>query len=345
MSLDALKKKLKEDIINGIFLLCGSDEYTKDYYASEIRRKACTTLPEFNNIVFDGEKGTPAELIAAIDGYPYMSETKLVEIKNLFPDDLNEKTAEEYSTALVEVPDFCTVLIKYSSEEFDPKKVSSRGKKKGAANFIESIKKNGIIVDFETPTTDRLITWAAKHFTSAGVKVNQTELRYLIDYCGSDMYTLYSEINKLCMYCKGRTVTKDDINHVCCPNTVYRVFDMTKAMTEGDYTRAFKIFDSLKFYKTEPVMILGTLAKLISDLSIIKSGADAGMSSIRIAQGSGISEWQVKKNLDFLRKNDGGFLPLAAKYCLDADIKLKSSSEDPYTVLENLVARISSYGR
>ena len=167
----------------------------------------------------------------------------------------------------------------------------------------------------------------------------------MIEFCGTDMNILAAEINKLCMYCGDRSVNTTDIENVCCPNTEYQVFDMTKAMVEGNDKKVFKILDALKFAKTEPILLLGILARLIADMSIIKSGADCKLGSAHIAKASSINEWQVKRYLDFLRKKDSDFLPFAARLCLEADKKLKSSPEEPYTVFETLVARISAYGK
>lgn len=355
MSLEALKQKLNQGSISGVILLCGADEYTKNYYANEIKKKFDKNTTGVNYFVFDGSKNSPQELVQLTEGFPLLltttreTNTKLIEIKNLTPDNINESIAEEYSAIFAQIPEFCTLLIIYSAEELDIKKLSptmtKKKKAKGLPAFLEAIKNNGLIIEFETPSADRLISWAARHFKSYGTPITKAELEYLLEFCGTDMNVLATEINKLSMYCGERGISRADIENVCCPNTEYQVFDMTKALVEGNDKKAFKILDALKFAKTEPILLLGILARLISDMAIIKSGADSKLNFAQIANASSINEWQVKRYLDFLRNKDGDFLPFAASECLEADKKLKSSPEEPYIVFETLVARISAYGK
>jgi DNA polymerase III delta subunit len=63
MSLDILKQRLKENKPGGVYLFYGNEEYTKDFYARELRKKVTASpLPEFNHIIFDASASGPTSL-------------------------------------------------------------------------------------------------------------------------------------------------------------------------------------------------------------------------------------------------------------------------------------------
>ncbi|HBR30450.1 MAG TPA: hypothetical protein DD733_00040, partial [Clostridiales bacterium] len=67
MSLDILKQRLKSDKPCGVYFFYGKEEYTKDHYVRELRKKVTSSpLPEFNHIVFDAEKSDVSEFFEAV---------------------------------------------------------------------------------------------------------------------------------------------------------------------------------------------------------------------------------------------------------------------------------------
>ncbi|OGO90361.1 MAG: DNA polymerase III subunit delta [Clostridiales bacterium GWF2_38_85] len=343
MSIDVLKIKLKENNINGAFLFCGDDEYTKDYYSTQIKKLTTAVLPEFNHIILDAKNDSVNELSATFNTFPFMSENKLIELKKLDIPKLSEKEAIEYAEVISSIPEYCTLLMLYRIGELEYKQTSGKSKNKGISDLFSAIKKNGIIVEFKTPETSKLLSWVIRHFKNEGIFIDNNIANYLIEYCGSDLYTLSGEIDKLCNYCENKSVSKKDIELVCCPNVTYQAFDLTRAMIEKDYNKALKIFGNLQLYKTEPTIILGTISKLLSDMLIIKAGMDCNISTKNIAYKSGISEWIIKKYTAFLQNQTNDFLRFASGVCLEADSKMKSSGQETYSILEMLIIRISTY--
>ena len=144
MSLDILKSKLKENNISGVFLFCGAEEYTKDYYAAQIRNKVDSSpLPEFNHIYFNAAEGAISDLEDAIYSLPYMWDIKLIEITNIESAKLTEGDINEYSRVFSDIPDYLTILTVLRHDDDDDKEKAS---KKALNSFIKAVRENGVVV-------------------------------------------------------------------------------------------------------------------------------------------------------------------------------------------------------
>ena len=159
------------------------------------------------------------------------------------------------------------------------------------------------------------------------------------------MYTLHSEIEKLCSSPAPRPVTQEAVLEYCSPNESYKVYELSDALTAGDMQRVKKIYDNLVRSKSDPSMLLGYLSKIYSDMLIIQAALEEGNGYGRIAQLIHKSEWQVRRTAAGLSKKNSAYIPFACEEIDKTDRKLKRYSINPYLVLEILLIRIGLYGR
>lgn len=375
MSLDILKQRLKSNKPCGTYLFYGKEEYTKDFYVRELRKKVTVSpLPEFNHIIFDAEKSDSSEFSEAAFSLPYMWDFKLIEIKNFNLTALTQEEAEEYTKVISELPDYVILLFMFRSEELDDSVVeggfsgaktknntpseseessddsgtptAQKGSAKGMRTLINALKKYGLAVNFPNETGEKLENWIIKHFMAKKVTIEHTAVQTLVTLCGNDMYTLHSEIEKLLnSEASARAVNQADVLQYCCPNENYKIYELSDALSNSDMKKVKQIFDNLAINKTDPSMMLGYLSKMYSDMLLIQSALDEGKSLGKIAQSIKKSEWLVRRTVSGLSKKPSGYIAFACD-CIDvADRKLKRFSVNPYIVLEIMLFRIGLYGR
>ena len=82
-------KELKRSLIDGverIYLVTGDDAFFVAHSVKLICDK-CLSQPELNLTNFDGQdvKGNPDKLISALVSYPFMSEKRVVIVKDITP--------------------------------------------------------------------------------------------------------------------------------------------------------------------------------------------------------------------------------------------------------------------
>ncbi|MBR4799186.1 MAG: DNA polymerase III subunit delta [Clostridia bacterium] len=346
MTPDILKNRIKENNISGVFLFYGQEEYTKDRYAETLRKKIDSEpLPEFNHLYYSAVSDKIADLDDMFYALPYMSEKKLIEINDIAEAKLTEADIQDYERVFSEVPDYLTVLIVLRSDDYSEEQKSAKAPKSGIAAFVNLVKECGGAVEFAPEKSDKLTPWIMRHFTAGGVKADPAVPREILNYCGTDMYVLQSEIAKLCDACSGRTVTVNDVHKYCCENTAYKYFDIAVALNRRDIVSAKKILDGLDLGRDEIPAAIGFLAKNYAELFMTKTGLESGKSHEALARDLKLPSWRVGKLVATAGSMDLKSLAYAVSQIASADVKIKSLRADPRRVLELTFYRICSYGR
>lgn len=341
MSLDILKKRIKENKLSGVYLFIGREEYTKDHYAEILRKKVDQApLPEFNHVYFNAAAQSTADLEDAFFALPYMSDFKLIEITNLADARIDETDASEYDRIFSDVPDYLAVLAVLRSEEYGDEQKGAKSAKSGINAFAAAVKDHGLVVEFGSEDTDKLTPWIVRHFNAAKVGYEPAVPRELLNYCGSDMYVLQGEIEKLCLAYNGTPLTVADVKKYCCANNAYKFFDISMALNRRDMVLANSILNGLDLSRDELPAALGLIAKNYSDMLLVKTGIDSGKSPDQIAKDLKIPAWRVSKIASAVRGSDIRSIVRAISHIAAADKKMKSSRTEPRRALEMAFYRI-----
>lgn len=346
MSIEILKQRLKEKTYGGVYLFFGQEEYTKDHYASRFRKLVTDgAAPEFNHISINCPEVTPSDIYESIDQFPMMSDIKLVELKD-FNLKMPDGDLETFAEIFRDVPDYCIVLIIIRGDEDVEKMLTLKDKKKSALmSLLDSINGNGVVVQFERAKPNELAAWILKHFQSKKINVTPEAIRFMIDLCGSDMYVLHGEIEKLSAYYKGEPLTPNDVELICCKNETFVTFDLTRSILERNLKNSERILDGLIADKVKPEFIMGTMTKFFSDVVAVSAGTEKGIGSTVLAQKLVLAEWNVRKYVTLADRVGKDFLTYCVKECYEADYKLKTSSENKYLIIKMLLSRIIAYGK
>ncbi len=346
MSLDILKQRIKDNKLSGVFLFCGPEEYTKDHYASQLRKKVDTSpLPEFNHIYFNASSGKISDLEDSADAFPYMWDSKLIEITDIESARITESDIEDYSRIFSDIPDYLTILIVLRSDEQTEESRNSKNAKSGLGAFCSLVNEYGLLVEFATEKADKLATWVSKHFSSKGVKFDVNVPKEMINVCGSDMYVLQSEILKLAEVFSGSPLTVSDVHKYCSVNSSYKYFDIATALIRRDIIGAKRILDSLDLSRDKIPLAVGYLTKNYSEMLLVKLAIDSGKGYDAIAKELKIPQWRIGKIASSTGSADIKTLSFAINQLANADMKLKSFRGDPQKILELAFYRICTYGR
>lgn len=348
-ALAVLKKRIKENATNGVYLFWGAEEYTKDHYAEKLRASAKSSpLPEFNYVVFDASRQDIGKLEEAIYAPPYLWENKVVELRELQPATLSAADGAAYAELLANVPPYLTVLIFLRAGEYGSSRADRKGEsakeRGGFSKLLACVQENGLVVEFVSEKGERLCQWIAKHFASRGVRYAAGVPSFMIAYCGSDMYTLQGEIAKLCEVSNGQTLTEQDVRTYCCANESYLFFDVAACLTAHDPAGAKRILSGLRMTPDAVTMAIGYLASTYQQMLLLRTGMDRKKSAAQLAAEAGIPAWRVNRLLPTLAQTGLSELQSAVAEIARADQKLKTLRGDPSGILELLLYRICAYG-
>ena len=225
--------ELKDDIKSGrraIYLFEGDDAYFRTS-AENMVKNAFLEMPELNYISFDGEgvKGAGIEdIVSALAVFPFMAPCRIVKVTEFYPTDSDY---EKYLKSTFEnFPDTATLIIVNSQS-----KKGCDFKRKKAVSYFDCNK-----ADRET-----VARWCYLTMKKSGVSSSVEACEAIADYCVNDMARVSKEVEKLIEWGKEGLITKADVDELVYKDADYRVYQMTGAVSRGDYSSFTEICKDL----------------------------------------------------------------------------------------------------
>ncbi|MDY3846697.1 MAG: DNA polymerase III subunit delta [Eubacteriales bacterium] len=339
MLVGELKDKLRSTKICGAYIFCGEEDYLKSYYLKTIRDKVITddaTAP-FNHVKFPAESCDFGAMLDAIESPPFMSDFKLVEWDYPNLNALKEKDVD----ALTDLAQRCSsaeyavMVIICSSDGFDMGTLPKRPSK-----LYSKLSSAFSIVNFEHSDDKRLCDWIISHFTHEKIIADRDCAKIMVERIGHSMEILCGEIDKLCSYLKenGRnTLCADDIFSVTCANFEGESFGLTNAIMNKDRDLALADIKDRKMRKSDPIVTLGTVCRLFSDLAVISCLIDDGLTQTEIASKMKLHEYKAGLYIKTAKKYSQKQLFYALDKCSELDIISKTGRGDVWSSLERLL--------
>lgn len=331
-----LKKQISSGSFARLYFLYGEEKYLVKHYTSLITKKAVEpAFADFNFHEYEGKGLDFDELSQAVEALPMMSERTLILIKDLPADSMNTDAAESFLSIISDIPETTVLLI--SAVNIDVNMKSGKGKK-----ILTEIDKYGCSVMLSRADTNQLIKLIEKGAQARGCSISTADARYILTLVGDDMNVIINELDKICFYAGGGSVSREHIDAVIVKTMQARVFDLTKALTAGNCDLAMEILDTLIAMKEEPINILGALITPYVDMYRAKVYVSGGQRAEAAAKDFNY------RNKEFRLTNGAR---MASKYSVsqlrtfldvldDADRLLKTTSIDGRLVLEQTITRL-----
>ena len=335
MTISELDKQIKPNM-RGAYLFYGEEEYLKHRYREKMRSVLLEdeSLAPFNHSMITDL----SRLAGEVETLPMMADRRFVEVEDVNFSKLNKDATEALIEVLKKTED--TVVLFFTREgEF------SAGSAKKPSEICKKLSEVCHVVEFAKQQPSRLATWAAKHFASHGTFAEANLCHLLIERCGTDMNVLANEIAKLSAYALAHDQNRITPDMIPIVVTAYResgAFDFVNAIMEGNTAYAFALFTDMKRRREKPVEIAASISRVICELRLIKTYADAGLSMTEMIAATKMKEYSIKLRLNALRGRSDEELDHAVRLCYDTDLKLKSRSVDKYFLIEKLILDLSA---
>lgn len=223
---------------------------------------------------------------------------------------------------------------------------------------------------FDKPDTsktgweDEVIPLVERRARELGVSFENEALEMLVQLAGEDTRQLDSEVEKLSLYTDGRRVTVDDVRLLVPLNRAGVVFELGNALGKRDLRRALELVRTLIYQGQNAIGIL--LAAIVPRVRGMLLAADLMQRHPRLPRngypafssfldklpeqetahlprkkdGSGLNVYPIFLALGETQRFTAAELRLALQACLDANLKLVTSSIEPQLVLERLLVGI-----
>lgn len=320
------------------YFFFGEEDYLKNA-ALKLARATLGGDPAFeifNYAVIDGREYSADKLLDVLAPPPMMAERKLIILQNLDLVGIKQADFSELCSVLgtLEDYDYNTLIITTAQDGFDPGSLPKR-----PSAQLKALSEVAVPVQFDRSTPAKLAAWAQKHYAAHGAQASAPVATYTIEYCGRDMFSLASEIDKVACYAlaHGRTeVTENDVKAVATPANEYGAFAFANAISEGRRADALQILDDMKFRRIDPVIIMGEVIGIYGEMLMIKTLYEKGYSAPEIAAQLKINEYKLARYLKSLRNVSVERMHATIRAAALADSELKSGAKS-YAPLEKLI--------
>lgn len=339
------------------YIFHGDETYLRDYYLNELRKLLVPeTFSAFNYHRLDGAGLDVRELSETADAMPMMSDRTMIVVTDYDLSRLSDTQRAALSSFLSDVPEWACVVFLYdtvpyrltrkkdadteSDEPADVPTKASASSVKELRNVIETYVRT---LDFQPLGQIDLTNWIADQFRRRGKSIDLRTAEYLIFTCGNLMDGLSQEIGKIADYVNGGSVTRSDIDAIADPVLSRQAFDLSNAVSAGEYDRAAAILGDLIKMQTVPYMITGALGKELRRLYTARLALDYGKSQDWL-----MDIWKMKSGypaklaLSAARRTSTAWCAWAVRECELLDRRMKSErGVDPVEELKFLLVRLS----
>ena len=332
------RKRLKNGVC-GAFVFFGAEDYLKSYAIGATRASVCPdeSFACFNDITIDFPDFTPDALLRALEAPPMMADKKLVVLKSF---NFNALKASETEALLNILKEFGADEINVLIISVVPDGIDAGVSAKKPSAFLKKIAELATAVRFEPSSAVKLGVWVSRHFEHNGIAVRDTVARFLVEYCGSDMMKLSSEIDKLSSYLRAQgrgEVTVEDIKFVAVPETDFDPFAFSNAAMGGNRAAALEALAVMKFRQVKPEYALAEIVGLYSNLYLVKLLKSNGATLDDISKILSLHSFKAELYANAVDKMTVAQLKRALELCLDADLGMKTYGKRNYEQIEKLI--------
>ncbi len=331
----------------GVYVFFGDEDYLIAHYRDKCRAPFIEdALEAFNYIKIPYFSAEDAELIVSSAMSPPMMSAvgyKLIEVAVENMDQLDADAKEALWEALSDAAEYedNLVILPLMSGSFDygtlPKRPSASYKRLLSANGVSA-------VYFPESTPAQLRRWIERHFEREGLIFDYDAADRMLYISGKKMTVLAEEIKKVIAYTKShgaQKVTNADVDAVCCAVDKYDAFELSNAILDGRREDALSALRAERQRRVDPVLLLGSIMYVISNILSAKILLDRGASPSEISRKLVMHEYRAKLYINSASRRDLRSIEAAVTACAEADEKLKSTRLG-YIALERLVCSIGS---
>ena len=268
MKVEELERKLKQGILDPIYLLYGEEKFLLEKSVKKIKSLFGQMLKGINYITID--ETNIDGIIQDIETPSFGFEKKLIIAKDtgIFKKEAKKKNRRDEENIKIK-------LNKYLNENFDTIKdtivLVFIEDEVAKSDFMKFIEENGVVCNFEFQKQNQIQLRIQAITKAYKVNIDIPTLSYFIECCGTSMQDLINEIRKLIEYVgEGGTITKQDIDNLSIKKIESVIFDLTDSLGKKNVKNAIEVYRNLILAKEPVQKILITLYNHFKKLYLVK---------------------------------------------------------------------------
>lgn len=339
--------EMKSNKIKNVYLFCGMDENIIKEDIELIKNTVLNNeFKELNYNQYDGIKVTEDDILNACETMPFMDERKVVviyradflidkekekkETKSRISKKENDQPYKFVKEYIEKVPNHCILIMYYLFK-------ANRDKPSNRIKNLEG--KNACLVKIDKLRGSELTNKVKGLFEAKGVDIGKTELILFCNEVENNMDIIENEIDKLCSYTQGRSISKNDIYDMMPYKSENDVFNLVEYISQNNVKKSIDALNELSFRGEKITGILRMIQRQYKLLYDIKIRLSNGMAKDKITLDLKLNPYICEKMISQSKSFSEECLKIMINECLECEKRLKTSSSDPKIDLELLIVK------
>lgn len=327
-------KHVKSPQLHRVYLLYGTQTYLIELYEKQLIKKALDgKFNDFNLHRFNADNYDPQEFFDAVESVPLFSGGRCVTL-DIDPAQPSQSVFKELLQVLDNPPQTTTIIVTVKC---------AAPKKDRLDALVKTCGKAGAVMELTSRGSSDVLRFLRNRAQKNGCAMASDCAQYLMRRCTDDMQQLAIETDKLCAYVgTGNTVTKQDIDAVCCAHLQARVYDLSRSLLRGQFSNAMDITAQLLFEREAPTRILSVLGGAFVDMYRGAAASQAAVSPPQAAKELGypgnrsFAISNAMKETRYRITELGNMLEVVAQ----TDAKMKMTGAKDRVLLEECITRL-----
>jgi len=328
LSRTELDRSLREEL-RPLYLLLGAEIYLRRIAGQAITEAALsqTLLRDYNEHSFSLLSDPVRSAIAAAEQLPMMSDKVVVRIRDF------AKLREADEDVLIHYlnnPSPSTVMI-FTADELDKRKKSSKV-------LLEVC----TVVDFPPLKDAEAKAWVKTRLKELKITADDQVLSELIRLVGTDVQTLFNEVDKLASAAAGTgRITPELVDELIGRTRELSNFELGDHLLAGNRKRALETLHRLLEDGAEPVMLVGLIAGNYHRLALGKHLLSRGGRE-EVFRNISLPPFKRDSYISTLQRSTAPRIARGIQLTAATDLAIKTSQATPRLQLEMLVCELAS---
>ena len=146
-----------------------------------------------------------------------------------------------------------------------------------------------------------MLRWIEKRAEQWDATISRSEAKYLMDRCGTNLWHLSSELQKLATAANGEAISRTMIETLSLPHPQLEIWGFLEKLSRGDAQEAIKRFRSLLTMGNPIHQLFSMIQREIRVHAQLRAGLDQGLYENEIAKRTKLHPFVVKKTLGCTR--------------------------------------------
>lgn len=330
-TISSLDTDILKSRIHPAYCFVGEEEYLKGLYIKKIAGAFLGRNVEHGMEIVYGSDTDAKEIIDRSQSLGIFAEKRVLVVREV--DALSPKSRKLLLEHLGREPspDTCLILCSF---KLDAKTA-----------FYRELQENTIFVSFDSLKADNLVNWITTKAKELGCRISVPAAQFLIQLSGQGLGLIEQELLKLSAYLEGssdREIKSEHIKMLAGDTGEVGGFELAEALAKKDLKQSLALFHKMLGTGEDPVRMLSGINHKFNTLWRVKLMLAQGLSPEAMGRKMRIHPYALKMAIPAAQKRSEREYWDIFNSLFNAELKLKSGSGDPRTMMQQVIFKLSS---